>query len=315
MAAEHRNYLPIYGILLFTIYYLLSPLAFSEVMRARRVFVAGFIVLLGISTASRAGTWGDPALHALLMAANHPQSPRSNTYAGRVYLALADSADQAWRKDQYDKAALDYFQKSAALPGTDLDGMFDSLITLDDLRRPLDAQLVDTLAKRLRYGPFAHNTANQLRGLVKCEERDKCHFSLDVMGRLLQAAIDNPNLKGRTRFAVLQTATEHLVNIVGNYRDALRLARRAVAITPNEPLSHLDYAKLLAATGNDDLAREQLRKSKALDTWGVYTKLITEQENALAQAQGPQPRPQDVKSTSPSHVSDPRARRKASQGA
>lgn len=305
LAYEHRNYLPDYGLLLVTVYYLLYPFAFTRVLRGRQALTAAFVVMLALTTAVRAGDWGNPALHAMTAVEHAPLSPRANNFAGRVYIALANASRRPEVKKKYTLTALTYFEHSARLPGNTLGGSFDTLRTLDGLGQPPDAHVVDNLVDRLEHQPFAYNTANQFTGLVKCEEQDHCHLPLDVVGKLFQAALDNPGLKGRTRSIVLAAAVEHMVNIVGNYREALQLARQAITVQPKDPLSRLNYVKLLIATGNRDLAREQLRKLKALDTWGTYATQIAEQEQILAQANGPLPSPHDVKSDTSNTQIDP----------
>jgi hypothetical protein len=281
---EHRNYLPQYGILLAVVYYLLYPFAFTQILRGRQALTAAFIVLLGVGTVVRASDWGNPALLGVIEVAHHPDSPRANHNVGVIYTALANAAQSPEDKDKYYNLALEHFEKSGRLGGNNVDSLLASVLLLDALKRPTD-QAVDSLVDKLRHEPFAHNTANDLTNLVKCEENNDCKLPLSVVGRIFQASLDNPTLTGRPRTLVLMAAGEHLINEVGNYRDALDMFQEAVQIMPRSLINRLNFAKALIAGRRYNEARKQLTALKSLDSWGIYSRQVAEQEQLLAQAQ------------------------------
>ena len=284
---EHRNYLPAYGILVIVVYYLLYPFAFTKILRGRQAFTAAFIVLLGIGTAVRASDWGNPALLAVIETAHHPESARANHYVAVIYAALATAAKSPQQKNKYYQMSLSHFETAARTGGTDLDGLFGILVLRDNFDHPPDEHAVDTLADRLEHAPFANNTATDLYGLVKCEEQKQCHIPLAMMGRFFTAALKNPTLTGRARAMVLISASEHLVNNVGNYRDAVAMASHAIEIAPYSLTNRVSYIKLLIVSRQYAQAHEQIEKAKRADKWGIYSQQIAEQEQALTLAQKP----------------------------
>lgn len=287
LAYEHRNYLPEYGILLIVIYYLIHPFALTQILRARQVFAAAFIVLLGIGTTVRASDWGNPALLAVIEAAHHPDSPRADYGVGVVYSTLASAAKTAQDRDKYYNMARTHFEKSGRLGGNNLDGLFAGIMLNTTFKRPVDEQTVNTLVARLRDTPFANNNTSQLDALAKCEEHSKCDVPLGDIGRMFEAALDNPTLKGRARAMVLSTAGEYLINKVGNYPDALDMLHKAVEIEPDSLMNRLNLSKALVAGHRFEKAHKQLEVLKTMDTWGIYTKMIAEQEKLMAQMQKP----------------------------
>lgn len=293
---EHRNYLPMYGIVMIAVYYLLYPFAFTELLRGRQALAATFLVILAASTALRAGDWGDPMLFAVTEVNHHPQSARANHHAGMIFTALAESARTPADKDKYYRSAMSYFNESIRFGGNNLDGLFGALLLEGSIKKQVDVPLLKTIEVRLRHEPFAANSGNILLRLVQCEDKNKCHFPPTMIGDLFEAALHNPTLTGRDRTGVLLAAAQHLVNQRGNIRDALKLLHQGTLVTPNDMLAHLNYTSLLIFGHRFDLAREQIKEMKALDTWGLYAPQIARQEQKLAKAENPQQTRQDVKS-------------------
>lgn len=284
---EHRNYLPDYGVLMILAYGLLYPYSLANTLLGRQTLTAAFIVLLSIGTAVRASDWGNPTLFAVIETAHHPESARANHFAAVVYSNFAAAAKTPREKNKYYRLSQSHFETAARTGGTNVDGLFGLLILRNNFNQPPDQKTVDTLADRLEHTPFANNTATDLNGMVKCEEAKACHFPLAMMGRLFEAALNNPTLTGRARASVLMSAAEHLINNVGNYPDALAMAAKAVAITPHNIVNRISYIKLLIVGRQYDQARDQIETAKQLDKWGTDTQQIAEQERALARAQKP----------------------------
>jgi hypothetical protein len=85
LAFEHRNYLPSIGLILPLFYYLGSSAATEKYIKARITVGAIFITLLALQTHLRAWTWSDDVRLYLTEVQYHPDSPRANYEAGKVY--------------------------------------------------------------------------------------------------------------------------------------------------------------------------------------------------------------------------------------
>jgi len=103
IAHDHRNYLPLWGILLPTAWYLLRP---YEGLITRPVLHRTIVVLLcflfGMATYARANTWKDLSTLVIHDAFNHPNSARARTSLG---LTLHESGQNQQAYEQLVMAA------------------------------------------------------------------------------------------------------------------------------------------------------------------------------------------------------------------
>src|SRR5690606_6133690 len=90
LAFEHRNYLPLMGIIVATI----QPI--SELARrlrisitARRILTAISLAALALLCAIQSATWGDPMLLAMTLEQRNPTSQRASYDLARQYLTHA----------------------------------------------------------------------------------------------------------------------------------------------------------------------------------------------------------------------------------
>ena len=91
MVHEHRNYLPLLGILLLPVAWLDSLAAKPGVTRTLALtLVAGALVYPGFVTAMRADMYANELIRTQVEAQFHPDSARTNYEAGRSLASLAD---------------------------------------------------------------------------------------------------------------------------------------------------------------------------------------------------------------------------------
>lgn len=276
IAHEHRNYLPIYGILLTVFYYLLSPAWHKDMIRLRQVLAVILVLFFGAVTAIRAGQWADPNGLKLMEATHHPDSLRANTDVAYIYAVLpAFSPEQA---EEYYRLALSHYQKAADLSATDTSGLL-GLIGLNAERgRPVEERWVRELEYRLEHRPFAPAAANSLMHLEKCLTKGICRHSPQDMARLLQAALRNPTLYGQGRSS-LQFAWSNLLFMSMHDRDAaLKAAYKAMEATPSDPETRITLIKFLLNQGKPDDAKKQIARLRQLDDMKIYGEQLDELE-------------------------------------
>ena len=96
---EHRNYLPIFGILLSVIYYFHQLIKNNNNLKSVAIILTVlWCASLLYSTKREVETWSNPEIHAHLMQYNHPTSLRTLTNLGDFYVATT----------QYDNALETY---------------------------------------------------------------------------------------------------------------------------------------------------------------------------------------------------------------
>ncbi|MFZ2540841.1 MAG: tetratricopeptide repeat protein [Gallionella sp.] len=284
IAHEHRNYLPIYGILLMMFYYLLSPAWHKDTLRLRQALAVILVLFLGAVTAIRAGQWADANGLKIMEVAHHPNSLRANTDVAYIYAFLpAFSPEQA---EEHYRLALSHYQKAADLSSTDTSGLL-GLVGLNAQRgRPVDERWVHELEYRLEHRPFAPAAANSLMHLEKCLTKGTCRHSPQDMARLLQAALRNPTLYGQGRSSV-QFAWSNLLFLAMHDRDAaLEAAYKAMEAAPADLETRITLIKFLLNLGKPDEATKQITLLRELDGMEIYKEQLDELEKLVTMSTG-----------------------------
>jgi hypothetical protein len=276
LAHEHRNYLPIYGLLLILFYYLLYPLRHRQSLRARQILAVSLILMLAGVTFMRATQWGDHFLMKEMAAANHPNSIRSNVDIGALYAALPPTSQI--EADTYYRRAYEHFAKAASLSPSDTLGLF-GLISMDSKRRlPIEETWVHALAGRIERYPFSASTGNSLASLEKCLIAGACTLSPEIMETLLQAGLRNPTLQGKARAQVLFAWSDFLFRIKQDRDAAAKAAYAAAAAFPKELEFQLTLITMLINMGKTNEAKTQIERTRLLDEMQVHTASLNELE-------------------------------------
>ncbi len=269
LAHEHRNYLPIYGVLLPLFYYLLLPLRHRQSLRARQAAALCFIVLLATITFMRAREWGDSLMLKQMAAENHPDSARSNMDIAAFYAALP-ATTQAEAEEFY-RRAYEKYAKAASLSPSDTLGLF-GLIDLNARHRlPIEPSWTTALAGRLERHPFAPNSGNSLASLAKCQIAGVCVLGPEIVETLVRAALRNPSLQGDARTQVLFAYSDFLLRIKGDRDGAAQAAYQAIAAYPGGLDFRLTLVQLLINCGLPAAAETELTKARALDVGGLHS--------------------------------------------
>ena len=201
IAFEHRNYLPMLGILLPLAYYILNPQFHPSSLRLRRASFLMLIILFASLTASRAQQWGDPLQMRMLEVQRHPHSVRANTDMAALYHNLpARTPDEAL--DFYTRAIFHYQQAAESSP-TNTSGLFGMLVVNAERGMPVSSTLIDTLEGKLATVPFNPPNVNAMVGTARCIKSGKCSVSPEIVDRLYRAALSNPTLTGVYRSHVV----------------------------------------------------------------------------------------------------------------
>jgi tetratricopeptide (TPR) repeat protein len=280
IAHEHRNYLASYGLLLLVFYYLLIAGKSQYKVNLRHGLATAIIAVFTINTAVRAGNWSNHVDLALVNVEHHPNSARSNIYAGKIYFELAAMTDN---EAHYLALARQHFKRATAADNYNLSGQF-ALLVLDDREgNPINQKQLMELAQRLQAETLSPATVNSLMSLNQCEQKGPCGLPSLALNILFRAILENPTLAGTQRSHVLTEITQHLVSH-GNIEGAIYFAERAVKDDPKSPQPHLNYANLLIATNQYDMANSQIQRARQLDRYHQFAKRIDQQQKLLEQA-------------------------------
>ena len=279
---EHRNYLPMFGILLPMAYYLLHPALPADTRNARIALGVLFVLFLGVSTAMRANDWGNPIQLAVSEARNHPDSARSQYRLGLIYWRLME-----WRPEKaeaYAAQARRQFQLSRAANPNNSSGLFAQIMLDARYGNALDPDLLGELQTLLRTRPFMSNSAHHLRDLSQCLSKGLCRFSAQQINGIFDAALDNPTLRGGTRAKILSEAMV-VALALGDTQRALTRGEAAMLADPDDPQHGLNYSSVLIQAGRLARAREVLQGLARRDIKPFLRPRLAAQRQALTEAE------------------------------
>jgi hypothetical protein len=197
IAFEHRNYLPMIGILLPLAYYSLNSRLYVPSLHLRQVSLFVVIIFFAVITAFRAQQWGDTFMMRLLEVERHPNSVRANTDMAALYDHIP-AASQKEAIDLYNKAVF-YYQRAADVAPTNLAGLLGVLVVGAERRLPADEALLEALEHRLMTVPFGPPNKNTLVGFARCISEGNCAVDSKIITRLHRATLSNPTLTGGMR--------------------------------------------------------------------------------------------------------------------
>lgn len=255
IAYEHRNYLPMYGLLLPTFFYLLHPREHVSTLRARRMAGVVLILFLAAMTYARAKEWANPYDLAQLEYRHHPDSVRANIELGAVFAGIRAGTPEG--DEHYYRLALQHFARAADLNRNDTGAVLESIRLSASRGRSIDAALAGMAMQRLQRSHLAADTGDKLLQLTKCFLSGQCTIQEAFVTGLLDAALSNPLLQGGNRVKVLYAKSSWLMKSRQDYPFALRLMREMVAIVPEEPAARFVLIdSLIAARRTDEAAVE-----------------------------------------------------------
>ncbi|MDA8095550.1 MAG: hypothetical protein M0T84_16900 [Betaproteobacteria bacterium] len=203
---EHRNYLPMYGILFAAFYYLFHPRTLALLVRARIVLAIAFIMFLAGTTWVRAGQWASPLKLAQAEARHHPLSVRANYELGRQYF---DEYVHNRRHEEL-RLAYRYLQRSVDVRSGDAEALVALImLSYESGGSPQPAWISELKTRLLRAAPWASNTS-ALIALGDCQAKGYCKLPGAELTGILNAPLANPRVRGGLRADFAQIRDDYV---------------------------------------------------------------------------------------------------------
>jgi hypothetical protein len=280
IAHEHRNYLPMYGILLLLFFYLLYPLKYLSNLRLRQTVVVLLIGLFAFNTFARAGKWAN--LYDLFQAEveHHPDSALAHGEMGAVYSGIVTPDPDGMEKNYI--AARGHFETAVRLDRNDTKPLFGLIMLSAGWGKAVEPGWLQELTHRLETAPYAAVTSDKLNTLTECQLAGFCKLANSEFEGLLQAALRNPTLAGQNRAKVLYALSSYTINVAHDYPAALGIMKQMVQAAPQEVEFRFAMINFLIAMNRFDEAKEQLAILKRLDTLQDHREEIASQEQILS---------------------------------
>lgn len=277
---EHRNHFPAFGVML--------ALGLLAARLPRPALTVPMLVLLAALCATRAQLFADPlglVAHGLR---HHPDSPRSQLWAGDTHRALASRAVPA-RQAAYLESALKNYRTAARIDPADSIGLLSALAVQAALGQGLDGASYGELAKRLREGPVRVGTIYGMQGFLEAIAQEKNPFPADEALALADHLLANPRCTGRGRAMVLSAAATVRAENLADYAGAIAQSSEATRLQPDDASLWIPLAVILRKAGREAEALAAARQALAVDR-GAYGPSL---RAFLATIPEPQARPAD----------------------
>ncbi len=265
---EHRNYLPMAGLLL-------GMIAAAGQMVEERAYKVSWIVLVvpvvivsGL-TADRSHDWGDPIRLARVTANNHPDSPRSLYDAGRAIIISAEAAGIL--DDSSREKALPYFQRAMTLDKIYVFPATSAMIT-GYHGKEIPKSAIDDLEFRLRKMPLFQATPFLM--LLTSIGNGTVLVVPEDVERLVTAAMENPSANQAARAMILNNYGRYLFVVRHDAQSAVSLTLAAAEMAPGNPFFQVNLVRLALALGQPDIAAIHLKQAEDWNVAGIYTKDI-----------------------------------------
>jgi len=242
IAHEHRNYVPLFGVLVAAVALLARAVAARGSRKTLGLALAGLALLyLPFVAALRAHQFGDVMRRTQIEAQHHRSSARAQFDAGKALALLPDASlpDSPARS----------FARAHLQRAGELDGNFKTswlvLIHLD-CRAGLggDPAMVAELAWRLKETPFGPGDSTILYALKEMSIDGSLCLARPEVERLFAAAQANPRVGSHPRMLMHSWLADYFALKARDLPAAEAEIDRALAISPHNPSNRLKRAQM-----------------------------------------------------------------------
>lgn len=284
IAYEHRNYLPMYGVVLVMFFYLLHPSFHVRSLQLRRAASIVLILIFAFGTFLRASSWANPRDFAQAEFNHHPNSVRANIELGYVYDSFVPITSEG--REEYYQLARQRYERAAQLDKNDIGGLAGLIVSSARRGKRVERKWVEELAFRLEYAPYAAVTSDKLLNLTICHLKGECKLQSTWVGDLLGAALRNSALSGHSRAKILYAKSSYLINVMHDYPAATEAMYQMVESVPSELATRFALIEFLMAMQHFDKADAEIKKSSLLDMNGSDRKRLMQLDRQLMDITG-----------------------------
>ena len=256
LAHEHRNYIPLFGIVLAGAWALLYSLENTGPRKTVGIALAGTaLVYFSMVTALRAHQFGDEVRRTQLEAQHHQRSARAQHQAGVALAALPAAALPA--SPIYAFARRHY--EIAGELDPDFKMSWLGLIHLGcSAGVPVKQVEVAELGRRLRERPFAPGDRSVLYNLKEMSVAGTLCLSRPDIEGLFAAALTNASVSAGVKAILYSWYADYLWLHARDLAAARGALQHSLALNPENSSNRLKSAQLMVISGEPKPARQML---------------------------------------------------------
>ncbi|HEY1773137.1 MAG TPA: hypothetical protein VGH91_08095 [Gammaproteobacteria bacterium] len=280
---EHRNYVPMYGLLL-GIAATVGGLSLEGARNRALALIVVLVVLLfaGLTTL-RASEWRSPLAFAVYEAGHHPRSSRAQYEVGSIYSALVLNG-----KPELAPQAEEAMLKARALDPDSIAEDLSLAMTFATLKQDgkVHAYLMDA-ARRATQGIPNAETQTVLQ-TATAFDKDSPHLPFQDMDQLFHDVLTNPHVVANPCYAgnVANTYALFLQNN-DHIPQAMTEMHGALEGCPGLIYTRINYAYDLVFYRDVRDAREQMKLIEAANVLGQYTVYLEQLKKMIAEVEKP----------------------------
>lgn len=255
MVHEHRNYLPLLGILLLPVAWLDSLAAKAGVTRTLALtLVTGAIAYPGFVTAMRADMYANQLIRTQVEAQFHPDSARTNYEAGRSLASLADHGGNMIATILSKK----HFEMATALDPDYKMGLLGQVILACGVTQSVDQEALGELQHRFRERLILQEDTNILSTIVEMSGAGLLCLNRAEVDGLFAAFFANPKAASHMKMTMYSLQADYLWLNARDLDAARNALQHALEISPRNPSLRLKWAQLDYIAGDKASAKRLL---------------------------------------------------------
>jgi hypothetical protein len=253
IAHEHRNYLPLFGLVLAATGGVF--LVFEANARARvpvALFTGAALISCAGMTALRAYQFGEPVRRTQMEAQNHPASARTQYEAGATLLGLTASMPNT------NTAVRQHFELANTADPHFKPAAFGLIQLNCQTVQSAGSSEVANLAQRLRNTPFAPGDRNVMYNLKEGMNAGALCLTRLEVDDLFSAALANPTVSTGVAAILHSWHADYLWLQQHDMAAARAALARSLKLNPTEISNKLKWAQLLFIAGEREAAGKAL---------------------------------------------------------
>lgn len=254
---EHRNYLPLLGILLVAGWGLMRALESEGAHKTLGItLTAAALAYFSLVTVLRAHQFGDEVRRTQIEAQHHRTSARAQHEAGLTLAGLPGAASR--NSPTYAFARTHYEMAGELDPNLKMSWL--GLIHLDcQAGMPAKRADIDELSRRLREVPFAPGDTGVLYNLKEMSIAGSVCLARSEMDGVFAAALANPGVSPGVQAILHSWHADYLWLHEHDIVAARSALGQSLALNPSSPSNRLKWAQLLMISGERVEARKLLQ--------------------------------------------------------
>lgn len=272
---EHRNYLPMLGMLLLLTYSIYAAASrLKNTQRIRTIVFAAIILTFSGSAFVRISQFGDFWGFAGMEAEHHPESSRANQNAAISIIKLMIETKQS--TPELIAQATKYLHRSARANPHSSAPLFTAVLFLPEFtHQPPASEFVEALSSRLRYSLPDANINIYFNALLRQAEDGKLQISHAQVNTLFDHAEANLHIRRSTKADIIAIRAAYAQSVEHDNIKARTIIDRALATDPSISGIYVPAVWIYQEAGMWQDAASLLDKLKKLDSYGIESHSIS----------------------------------------